>query len=299
MEQGTDSGKNWVKRLTAKYRLVILNDESFEEVSSLRLSRFNVYILMSTVLVILIGLVASAIAFTPLREYIPGYAGSIDNRREILDLQRKTDSLDNSQRAHELYVENIKSIVNGGVGITKIDTPMIDVNSGALLYDTINLKNISDGERALREEMESESTYSLGLDLSLRPLSESSPLKSYYFFPPVKGYVTNEFEPRTKHFGIDLVAPENEAIKAAMDGTVTFAQWTSETGYVIGVQHANNLLTLYKHNSVLLKKEGDYVRAGDVIAVIGNSGEQTTGPHLHFELWFNGNPLNPKDYIVF
>ena len=300
MEQENDSGKNWVKRLTAKYRLVILNDESFEEVSSLRLSRFNVYILLSTVFVILIGLVASAIAFTPLREYIPGYAGSIDNRRELLDMQLKADSLEQSQRAHDLYIENIRSIVNGGVGITKIDTPMAEGEpQKPLLYDTINLKRVSEGEKALRTEMESESSYSLGLDLSLQPVNESSALKSYYFFPPVKGYVTNEFDPRTKHFGIDVVAPENESIKAAMDGTVTLAQWTSETGYVIGVQHNNNLLTLYKHNSVLLKKEGDYVRAGDVIAVIGNSGEQTTGPHLHFELWFNGNPLNPKDYIVF
>jgi murein DD-endopeptidase MepM/ murein hydrolase activator NlpD len=297
MEQGTDNAKSWIKRLTAKYRLVILNDESFEEVSSLRLSRFNVYILLSTVFVIIIGLVASAIFFTPLKEYIPGYAGT-DYRTDLLNIQQTVDSLENSQHAHQLYLENLRSIVNGGIGITKIDTPTVDITKSGTLYDTINLKEVSDPEKELRTEMESESSFSLGLDLSLRPVGSGS-LKSYYFFPPVKGYVTNEFDPRVQHYGLDVVAPENEPIKAAMDGTVLFAQWTSETGYVIGLQHRNNLLTLYKHNSVLLKKEGDFVRAGDVIAVIGNSGEQTTGPHLHFELWFNGTPLNPKDYIVF
>ncbi len=147
--------------------------------------------------------------------------------------------------------------------------------------------------------MESESAFSLGLDLSLRAPEAGSSPKSYYFFPPLKGYVTNEFEPRSDHFGIDVVAPENEPVKAVMDGVVIFSQWTSETGYVIGLQHGNNLLTLYKHNSVLLKKEGNFVKAGDAIAIIGNSGEQTTGPHLHFELWYNGQPINPRDYIVF
>jgi murein DD-endopeptidase MepM/ murein hydrolase activator NlpD len=298
MVEGKDDKKTWVKRLTNKYRLVILNDESFEEVSSVRLSRFNVYILLSTVLVIIVLAVASAIFFTPLKEYIPGYT-NVNIRNDLVGVKLKADSLEQAQQAHLLYIQNLQSIVNGGEGISKIDTPVVEVDQKGVLFDTINLKSISENEKKLREEMESESSYSLGLDLSLKSGSQPGSLKSYYFFPPLKGYVTNEFDPRTKHFGIDVVAPENESIKAVMDGVVVVSQWTSETGYVIGVQHANNLISLYKHNSVLLKKEGDFVRAGDVIAVIGNSGEQTTGPHLHFELWFRGNPVNPKDYIVF
>jgi murein DD-endopeptidase MepM/ murein hydrolase activator NlpD len=299
MEETTEVKKSWVKRLTNKYRLVILNDESFEEVSSVRLSRFNVYILLSTVFVIIVLAVASAIFFTPLKEYVPGYT-SVDIRQDLVDMKLKTDSLEATYRANALYLQNLQNIINGGVGINKIDTPVIEVDQKNVLYDTINLKTLSKNEKKLRDEMESESSYSLGLDLSLKPENPvGNSLKSFYFFPPLNGYVTNEFDPRAQHYGIDVVAPENEPIKAVMDGVVIMSQWTSETGYVIGLQHANNLITLYKHNSVLLKKEGDYVRAGDVIAVIGNSGEQTTGPHLHFELWFRGNPINPKDYIVF
>lgn len=288
----------WLNRLTNKYRLVILNDESFEEVSSVRLSRFNVYILLSTLLVILVFLVASAIIFTPLREYIPGYA-STDMKGDLIDMRLKTDSLEASANAHDLYIKNMRDIINGGITINKIDTPTIDINSGNNLYDSINLKSISEDELSFRGEMEDESSYSLGVDLSLKENPSSDNIKNFYFFPPIKGYITDEFDPRKDHYGIDIVAPENEPIKTVMDGVVLFSQWTSETGYVIAIQHRNNLITLYKHNSVLLKKEGNFVKAGDVIAIIGNSGEQTTGPHLHFEIWYNGIPLNPKDYIIF
>jgi murein DD-endopeptidase MepM/ murein hydrolase activator NlpD len=288
----------WLNRLTNKYRLVILNDESFEEVSSVRLSRFNVYILLSTLLVILVFLVASAIIFTPLREYIPGYA-STDMKGDLIDMRLKTDSLEASANAHDLYIKNMQDIINGGITINKIDTPTIDINSANNLYDSINLKSISEDELSFRGEMEDESSYSLGVDLSLKENPSSDNIKNFYFFPPIKGYITDEFDPRKDHYGIDIVAPENEPIKTVMDGVVLFSQWTSETGYVIAIQHRNNLITLYKHNSVLLKKEGNFVKAGDVIAIIGNSGEQTTGPHLHFEIWYNGIPLNPKDYIIF
>lgn len=298
MQESSSHRKHWVRRLTDKYRLVILNDESFEEVSSVRLSRFNVYVLLSTVLVIIVLLVASAIFFTPLKEYIPGYT-NVDLREHLIEMRLRADSLEQVQVAYANYLENIQKVINGGIEINKVDTPVIEVKQDNIFYDTINLRSISEKEKQLRQEIETESAYSLGLDLSLKTTPRGSSLKSFYFFPPVKGYITNEFDPRISHFGIDVVAPENEAIKAVMDGVVIMSQWTSETGYVIGLQHNNNLLTLYKHNSVLLKKEGDFVKAGDVIAVIGNSGEQTSGPHLHFELWYNGIPINPKDYIVF
>ncbi len=299
MDDSSKDSKSLVKRLTNKYRLVILNDESFEEISSFRLSRFNVYIFLSTVFILLVLLITSVLIFTPLKEYLPGYTGS-DYRDEIIALQMRADSLEQESEASDLYLNNLLQIVNGNVPVIKIDTPVIEVSASKKIYDTINLKNVSGKEKKLRNQMENESSYSLGLNLSLNTTpGQVTNLKSYYFFPPLKGYVTDEFDPKKDHYGVDVVAPENEAIKAVMDGIVVFSAWTSETGYVIALQHRNNLISLYKHNSVLLKKEGSYVRAGDVIAIIGNTGEHSTGPHLHFEIWYNGIPLNPRDYIVF
>jgi murein DD-endopeptidase MepM/ murein hydrolase activator NlpD len=129
--------------------------------------------------------------------------------------------------------------------------------------------------------------------------SKTNDISSFFFFTPVKGTVTNVFNSAEKHFGVDIAAAPNEAIKATLDGTVILSAWTSETGYIITIQHSNNLVSVYKHNSALLKKAGTYVKAGEAIAIIGNSGEYTSGPHLHFELWYNGSPVNPKDYIAF
>jgi len=122
---------------------------------------------------------------------------------------------------------------------------------------------------------------------------------SQNFFKPLNGIITAKFAPLEKHYGIDIVAPHNDAVKSVLDGTVIMAAWTLETGYVIVIQHAGNLISVYKHNAVLLKQEGDFVKAGEPIAIAGNSGEISTGPHLHFELWYNGNPVNPTNYINF
>jgi murein DD-endopeptidase MepM/ murein hydrolase activator NlpD len=299
MDEEVKKKKSWLKKLTSKYRLVLLNDESYEEVTSVRLSRFNVYILFSTLIVIFVFLIASAIVFTPLKEYIPGYA-SVDVKNKLIAMKMKTDSLEAISAAQDTLINNIKNVINNNIAISKTDTPVAEISEKQKNpYDSINLKAVSDDEKQLRHEMENESSFSLGMDLSLKAGTTGSNLKSFYFFPPVKGYVTADFDPRKEHFGVDIVAPENEPIMAVMDGVVVFSQWTAETGYVIAIQHRNNLITLYKHNSALLKKEGNFVKAGDVIAIIGNTGEQTSGPHLHFELWYNGIPLNPKDYIVF
>ncbi len=286
------------KKLTNKYRLVIMNDETFEEVSSFRLSRVNIYILLSTIIVIIVTFITSAIVFTPLKEYIPGYS-STSNKREIISLRMKTDSMELAVKAHDLYVMNLENIINNGEPIVKIDTPVIDVEA-VHQYDSIDLKKIEPMESKLRENVENESSFMLNLDLAKDQIGKKfSSIAEFHFFQPVKGYVTAAFAPKEEHYGIDIVAPENEAIKTTLDGVVVFANWTTETGYVIAIQHSNNLISLYKHNSVLMKKEGAYVKAGDVIAIIGNTGEQTSGPHLHFELWYKGLPLNPQEYIVF
>ncbi len=298
MEEHKNPLQRVIKKLANKYRLVIMNDETFEEVSSFRLSRLNVYILLSTVMVIVVSFITSAIVFTPLKEYIPGYESS-SNRRELINLRIKTDSMEMAVKAHDLYVANLENIINNGEPIVKIDTPMID-GDNVHQFDSIDLKKISPVELKLRESVENESSFMLNLDLAKDQIGKKfSSIAEFHFFQPVKGFITSQFSPREEHYGVDIVAPENEAIKATLDGVVVLSSWTTETGYVIAVQHSNNLISLYKHNSVLLKKEGAYVKAGDVIAVIGNSGEQTSGAHLHFELWYKGVPLNPQDYILF
>jgi murein DD-endopeptidase MepM/ murein hydrolase activator NlpD len=128
----------------------------------------------------------------------------------------------------------------------------------------------------------------------------STELQELFYFTPVSGIIISSFDPASSgHYGVDVVAKDNEPIKAVAEGTVVFSGWTQDFGYTLIIQHKAGILSVYKHNSVLLEKVGNYVAAGDVIAIIGNTGELTSGPHLHFELWYNGNPVNPEEFVSF
>lgn len=278
------------RKLRNKYRLVIMNDQTLEERFSLRLSPLNVFVFSGTVLISLVTLTIYLIAFTPLREYIPGYTDT-SMRRKLITLNLAVDSLQQKILARDIFLENLRRVINGETEVDFYAAP----DTVERRYDTIHSLVKSKYDSAIRAEIENQDQFSLAAGGK----TVSGSLASYYFFTPVKGSVTSEFEPRKKHFGIDIVSSPNEAIKSTLDGTVVIADWTSETGYVIGIQHSNNIFSFYKHNSALLKSAGDYVKAGDVIAIIGNSGEYTTGPHLHFELWYNGTAVNPADYITF
>lgn len=268
----------------------MMNDQTFEERVSFRLSPLNVFVFAGLVIISLITLTIFVIAFTPLREYIPGYA-DIEMKRQLIRMTYQTDSLSASLHSRDLYLANLKRVINGEIGEDSLEE-----NAPALIrYDTITFPPKSIEDSLLRVQMESQDQFALTASAS----PGGSGLNTYYFFPPLKGTITNEFNSKDKHYGIDIVASANEVIKASLDGTVLMADWTTETGYTIGIQHSNNMFSLYKHNSALLKEVGDYVKAGEVIAIIGNTGEYTTGPHLHFELWYNGNPVNPMDYMTF
>jgi murein DD-endopeptidase MepM/ murein hydrolase activator NlpD len=266
-----------------------MNDETFEEKVSVTLSPLNVFVFAGTIIISLITFTIYIIAFTPLREYIPGYA-DVNMQRKLVSLTFKTDSLLQSLEARDKYLVNLKQVIDG-----QTPTDSIEGRPALARYDTIQIPPVSSADSALRQQIESQDRFSLTSGGS----GTSSSISSFYFFTPVKGTVTSFFNSATKHYGIDIVASPNEVIKTTLDGTVVMADWTSETGYVIAVQHSNNLFSIYKHNSALLKSTGDFVKAGEVIAIIGNSGELTTGPHLHFELWYNGSPVNPVDYISF
>lgn len=281
----------FIYRIKNKFRLVIMNDSTFEEKASFVLTPLNVFVFVGVLALFLIVLVSYIIAFTPLREYIPGYA-DVNMRRNIKTLALRVDSLDRELHNKEMNIANFADIL-----LDKKVNPKITANpkDSTKKYDKLTLSPSID-DSLMRAEIESQSKYSLALgDES----SAKSGIRNFFFFVPLKGVVTDSYKSGTSHYGVDIVAPENEAIKATLDGTVILAAWTSETGYVIQVQHENNLVSIYKHNSVLLKKVGDKVNAGEAIAIIGNSGELSTGPHLHFELWFNGLPVDPQEYMSF
>jgi murein DD-endopeptidase MepM/ murein hydrolase activator NlpD len=278
-----------LQRLKNKYRLVVLNDDTFEEKISLRLSRLNVFVVVGFSSLVLVVLVTLLIAFTPLREFIPGYA-NVSVRKQGVENYLKSDSIDVVLAQNNLYIDNLKHLIQG---------KPIAFDEKTFVDSTVNYKNITnhpiEEDSVLRNMIETEEKYNLFNTAGTTPNS----ISNFMFFNPLKGTVTSRFNIKKQHFGIDVVAPKNEAIKATLDGTVIFAEWTAETGYVIQLQHSNNLISIYKHNSVLHKGAGDHVKAGEVIAIVGNSGELSTGPHLHFELWYNGIPINPEDYMMF
>lgn len=284
--------KRWYQRLRARYRFVIRDDETYEEKLSFRLTRLNVFVIVGSLAILLIFLTIYIIAFTPLREYIPGYA-DVSLSKNVYDLHMRADSLANVLSINERYLSNLRLVLAGEEPVDIHHEP-----NDTLLrqYTDIQISH-SEADSLLRDEFENEvRMYSITGTADIIP---SQQLSGLLFFSPLKGIVTNEFDPVEGHYGIDVVAPENEVVKATLDGIVLFSSWTIETGHVIMIQHQQNYISVYKHNAVLLKKEGAYVRAGEPIAIVGESGEYSTGPHLHFEVWHNGNPVNPRDYMIF
>jgi murein DD-endopeptidase MepM/ murein hydrolase activator NlpD len=286
--------KTWLERLQHTYRLVIMNHETFEEIGSYRLSLLSVYIFLSTLMVVVAFLVISLIVFTPLKRYIPGY-GSANAQPELIRLNQEIDSLEEMVEAQELYNKNIR-IMLAGEGETLQEVPE---NKYAPGDSNLHVERIEEDE-LLRNEVKMEEIRAIGEKAgSSSRESADTPLEQLFFTPPLTGEISAGFMREKKHFGVDILAPNNTPIKAVMDGWVIASDWTLETGHTIGIQHNNNLISFYKHNSVLLKEIGSYVKAGEAVAIIGNSGTLSDGPHLHFELWHRGVPIDPVQYLNF
>lgn len=279
--------KKIIKKLKHKYRLVIINDEIFKEELSFQLSRLNVIIALLAVISITAVFTFFIITQTPVRKYLPG-ASYEEIGQKIEDLQDLADGLDFKQQVNELYIENIKAIAKG-------ETPEDPLEKllGDSLKD-VEFENPSKDDSLLRAMAESQ----MQSRLSLQEVS-SNDVASYTFFTPIQGMISANYDPELGHYGVDVLAQEGTAIKSALDGVIVLSEWSVETGHLLLIQHKDDLITVYKHNSVLLKKQGELVRAGDPIAIIGNSGENTTGPHLHFEIWFKNVPVNPENYMSF
>ncbi|PHQ30751.1 M23 family metallopeptidase [Leeuwenhoekiella nanhaiensis] len=276
------------KRLLHKYRLLILNEDTFEERVSLKLTRLNVFILVGFSMIILIALTTLLIAYTPLREYIPGYS-SVKLKRQATALMFETDSLKRQLDINKQYLASIKKVLTGDVAEVNFNKDSIALNEPR---DTAGLEfRVSKEDSILREQVANEDRYNL--------FDPASPTVSFSLFPPVKGNITEGYDADERHYAVDVVVPKNEPVKAVADGTVIFSEWTADTGYVLIIEHGNNLISVYKHNASLTQNQGDLVKAGEVVAIAGSTGELSTGPHLHFELWNNGYPVDPTNYIAF
>ena len=280
------------KNLKSKFRFVVLNDETFEEKFSLSLSRNNVWVFLGVISFTLIFLTTAAIIYTPLKYFIPGF-GDYNYRGQILQLQFKTDSLQDALDARSLWLEDIANVASGN-----IDTTRPKANTHKIDKAHIKLDEIKPEDQELRKQVEDEDNYSLSYGAG-QGSGAVEEVKQMHLMDPVEGYITDEYDKQKEHYGIDIAAKQDAPVKAVLDGKVISATYNLETGYVIEVQHANNLISMYKHNSKLVKKPGNFVKAGEVIAFVGSTGELSSGPHLHFELWHEGRSLNPKDYIVF
>jgi len=277
-------------KLKNKYRLTIYNDTSFEEVTTLILSRLNVFAYLGLFVIVIGVLVFLLLLYSPLKMFLPAYQNS-EMRRNIVINSIRVDSIAKEIDLRDKYFLNLKNIMEG----KEIIEEQISEDS-AVHYDEINFAK-SKEDSLLRTQIEGQELYTITTKDESR---KSNSLSSIHFFSPIsKGLITNKFSLKEKHFAVDIVAAPNEGVKAVLDGTVIEASWTLATGNSITIQHENNILSLYKHNSALLKQVGDRVKSGEIIAIIGNSGELSTGPHLHFELWHNGIPLDPESYIVF
>ena len=274
--------------LRRRYRLVILNDSTFAESLSLKLFPYQFIILLLAVTIVMTTAVISLVAFTPLREYIPGY-GDVSDRKAILNLTLRADSLEQLISERDLYVETVLKAMKEQVE-TKTPRPARDTTAKHKLPATPG-KN----EAEFREEYEKgrdDQSYAVAR-LKYKGLTD------FVFFPPVNGAISAIFDLRGGHRGIDIVTKPDETIKSTLDGTVIYAGFSSAEGNVISVQHNNNLISVYKHCAQVVKVAGDRVKSGEVIAIVGNTGEKSTGPHLHFEMWFNGSAINPREFIAF
>lgn len=230
---------------------------------------------------------------TILAQWFDPRHAEVEVNRKLIELSMQIDSLVVEVDRKEQFIKNFQSILEGDGAIVPVNRTEGSDPLEKLNVD-IEVQDLKAVDHQFRKEFEEEDNFIYTI-----ASKTSSELQEIYFFSPISGIVSSPYNAKSDHFGVDIVSKKNEPVKCVADGTVILSDWTQEAGYIIAVQHRNNLISVYKHNSALLKKVGNFVNAGDIIAIIGNSGELTTGPHLHLEFWYNGNPMNPEDFVSF
>ncbi len=274
------------EKLTFKYRFVVLNEDTFEERFSFKLNRLNAFIFGGVFSVLLIGLTILFITLTPLKEYIQGYSSS-EMQKETTDLVYKVDSLNQALSVNDLYIENIQQVLKGEI-------KRVTFNKDSVLrqfrIDEIDFAP-SPVDSVFREEVEQMDRFSV--------FQQAKKSTDIVFSTPIKGQITQQYDDQEKHFAVDIAVDQDTPVKAVADGTVVFRGFTADTGYVIIIEHGQGFTSIYKHNSSIFKEQGELVKSGEVVASAGSTGTFSTGAHLHFELWNDGYPVNPTNYINF
>ncbi|MEC7127433.1 MAG: M23 family metallopeptidase [Bacteroidota bacterium] len=288
--------RDWFNRAQEKKRIIILDVDNYEEKRSYTTSKFNVFIILSFFTILLGFLTFALISYSSLKNLIPGYPNptqqqEIKNKSIIID-QKLTELLSKTEK-EKSYINNVMQILNGSIPINEKDTSWKKIKPNA----NSNTNEISSSEKSMREKVQNREKFDI--DVIPGGALKSEVLPELLLFPPIKGEITNKMNISSGHFGVDIIAPKNEAVSSILNGTIIYHNWSPTDGHVVHIQHKKNLISIYKHNSEILKEIGDFVESGEPIAVVGNSGEHSTGPHLHFELWHNGYPLDPEIFINF
>lgn len=294
MTEKSKRSERWEK-LKVPYRLTVLNNETFEEIGSYRLTLLNLYIALCVILFLGASMVLLLVLFTPIKKWIPGYQ-NISRNTEFVVMERKLDQMEQELLEYKIYTQKLSNIIHGVPEVDSTTESAITPGINAVQDPTQDL--MIPEEEALRQRLETQDLTTVN-SIRYEDNEVSRPISQLYFVPPVSGEISAGYLASEKHYGVDILAPKNTPVKAILDGFVISSDWTLETGNTLGIQHDHNLISFYKHNSQLLKSIGDQVRAGEAIAIIGNTGTLSDGPHLHFELWAEGKPVNPEDYIVF
>jgi murein DD-endopeptidase MepM/ murein hydrolase activator NlpD len=273
MQGGLQVKRKWWDRIRDTYRISILDDENLEEVGSYSLTLLSFYTFISVIALILSILVISFIVFTPVKRLIPGY-GDITDNKKFIELSKKVDALEEEISAYDTYTEGLKNMLTGGIH-----------NSSVVTIDSLA------AAKSIRPELVNQE--------DLAEISRTKELDFLKFATPVSGKISARFNPSIQHYGVDIISSKDTPVKAIMDGVVVSAEQSLTTGNSVYIQHQKNVVSVYKHNSVLLVKTGDIIKTGQAVAIIGNTGEMSTGPHLHFEMWYDGKYVNPEKYITF
>ena len=280
--------KNYINKLTRSYKVVVSSEDTFEERLSFSTNKFNVFLVLSLYSIILIAFTISVVFFTQIREMVPGYSSS-DLLTQAIYLTKKTDSLENELELNNTFYKSIENVLSGKTEqIIYKDTLAVSKEKDNIDFQSV-LANAEDS--ILRKYIEEEDKFNL--------TKNELVIENKMFVSPVKGQITQKFDPLNNHFALDILVDTGTPVKSILEGKVIFSEWSIDTGHVLIIDHGDNIISVYKHNSKVLKTQNNFVKAGEVIAYSGNQGTLSTGPHLHFELWKNGTPINPEPLFNF
>ncbi len=280
--------KNSINKLIRSYKVVISSEDTFEERLSFSTNKFNVFLVMTLYSIILIAFTISVVFFTQLREMVPGYSSS-DLLTQAIYLTKKTDSLENELELNNTFYKSIENVLSGKTEQIIYKDSLNFINE----TDNIDLQAVlaNAEDSILRKYVEEEDKFNL--------TKNELVIENKMFVNPVKGQITQKFDPLNNHFALDILVDTGTPVKSILEGKVIFSEWSVDTGHVLIIDHGDNIISVYKHNSKVLKTQNNFVKAGEVIAYSGNQGTLSTGPHLHFELWKNGTPINPEPLFNF